>query len=53
VKKLKLIPSCFDIQATGYDLGYTSIVCESDCLEAVNLIHNMENAIFMCMHLCY
>jgi len=30
--------------ATCYDLGYTSIICESDCLEAVNLIHNLENA---------
>jgi len=30
--------------ATCYDLGHTSVICESDCLEAVNLIHNLENA---------
>ena len=30
--------------ATCYDLGYTSIICESVCLEAVNLTHNLKNA---------
>jgi len=29
---------------TYYDIGYTSIICESDNLEAVNLIHNLDNA---------
>jgi len=30
--------------ATCYDFVYTNIICESGYLEAVNLIHNFENA---------
>jgi len=30
--------------ATCYNLGCTNILCESDCLETVNLIHNLKNA---------
>jgi len=30
--------------ATCYDLGYTHFICESDCLEAIDLILNVTNA---------
>ncbi|GAU21288.1 hypothetical protein TSUD_286980 [Trifolium subterraneum] len=30
--------------ATCYDLCYTNIISESNCLEAVDLIHNLKNA---------
>jgi hypothetical protein len=29
--------------ATCYDLGYTHFICESDCLEAIDLILNVTN----------